>query len=166
MDEIQKVLVKAGRKDLAQKYYKKVAGANSVLDNFIGATLEKHTLTTDKGKVVLDFVTKDGKKRMLDIIAQEDQFSAHLEFGDHYSHQTHPDLSGKRAASFAINEQDIKKLLEKYKLSDFIGILGNYLSENGYSLPDVVKDENYDMLIDRLANSLLEYYTALKQSEA
>lgn len=26
MDEIQKVLVKAGRKDLAQKYYEKVAG--------------------------------------------------------------------------------------------------------------------------------------------
>ena len=26
MDEIQKVLVEAGRKDLAQKYYKKTAG--------------------------------------------------------------------------------------------------------------------------------------------
>ena len=26
MDEIQKILVKAGRKDLAQKYYEKVAG--------------------------------------------------------------------------------------------------------------------------------------------
>lgn len=29
MDEIQKVLVKAGRKDLAQKYYKKVAQKNN-----------------------------------------------------------------------------------------------------------------------------------------
>ena len=30
MDEIQKVLIKAGRKDLAQKYYKKVEAAKKV----------------------------------------------------------------------------------------------------------------------------------------
>jgi len=30
MDEIQKVLVKAGRKDLAQKYYKKVSSTDAL----------------------------------------------------------------------------------------------------------------------------------------
>jgi hypothetical protein len=33
MDEIQKVLVKAGRKDLAQKYYLKVAKKGKLSDN-------------------------------------------------------------------------------------------------------------------------------------
>ena len=35
MDQIQKTLIKAGRKDLAQKYYKKITGADSPIKTIL-----------------------------------------------------------------------------------------------------------------------------------
>lgn len=52
MDKIQKVLVKAGRKDLAQEYYKKVAANNSIKETFTNINvLISHIkqLDVDKG---------------------------------------------------------------------------------------------------------------------
>ena len=43
MDDIQKVLVKAGRKDLAQAYYKKIT-AGRISDSEIQMLLKRHDL--------------------------------------------------------------------------------------------------------------------------
>lgn len=72
MDEIQKVLVKAGRKDLAQKYYKKVAEEDKK------AKAKKALDALDKaGQIVTDYKLwillkdvgmedNDGPEQMLD----------------------------------------------------------------------------------------------------
>lgn len=44
MDEIQRVLVKVGRKDLAQKYYRKVAATELELDDIVRNVVKKYDL--------------------------------------------------------------------------------------------------------------------------
>jgi len=53
MDEIQKILIKAGRKDLAQKYYKKMAKSNYNASDWVDQVdivLTKIRMTLDRIK--------------------------------------------------------------------------------------------------------------------
>ena len=57
MDQIQKVLIKAGRKDLAQKYYKKVAQKQNPVANLADILLVDRS---GQGKEFIDKAEKIG----------------------------------------------------------------------------------------------------------
>jgi len=87
MDEIQKVLVKAGRKDLAKKYYKKITSKRRVTaklgDGPIGKVLDKywnkfHDFEYELEQAMHSYYTAEsypgkGKKMAKDVIAQTEK---------------------------------------------------------------------------------------------
>ena len=68
MDDIQKVLVKAGRKDLAQKYYEKVVGNKA---NGIVVDIETDTINNNFFRKVL-FTGKNSQLVLMSIKPKED----------------------------------------------------------------------------------------------
>ena len=64
MDEIQKVLIKAGRKDLAQEYYKKIA---NLAEKLTGAARKKATVSqiNEARKLLTSWIKQKGKNEKL-----------------------------------------------------------------------------------------------------
>jgi hypothetical protein len=58
----------------------------------------------------------------------------------------------------AFSTLNVREFLGKYKLSDVLGDLGNYLSEHGYPAND-------GAIIDEIADDLIEYADVLHQME-
>lgn len=82
MDEIQKVLVKAGRKDLAQKYYEKVA-SKSVLSELAKIFNFKKVPRLKKGKYdIYDQVKKSDAKKVIDKAIKAIKGSGYVETND------------------------------------------------------------------------------------
>lgn len=65
MDEIQKVLVKIGRKDLAQKYYEKVAKSR------VAKSRDIKDIIKGNEKKIKDFVTSKSKKMLPEKLWEE-----------------------------------------------------------------------------------------------
>ena len=114
MDSIQKVLVKAGRKDLAQKYYKKVAFSTTYLLNKLKIDKNIFYIFAD----ILDEPFSNGQIGWITISRDKDGRSSQdrvgifsKKLGEKYSYKSLNEMiKGKENW-----EPEIKKALEEFK---------------------------------------------------
>ena len=68
MDEIQKILVNAGRKDLAQKYYQKISKTAAIKGlNVLDKIVKKINVAKKKAENVTDYLEKEMKLRNIKV---------------------------------------------------------------------------------------------------